>query len=128
MGRIGRGVGKIAWAMEMNVIYNDLLDVSTHIDYPAQSLTKQELYERADILTLHVNHQPDNLNYHLIDAAGILPNETHRHPRSTPAAAKSLTPKTSPPRSKPTASPAHASTSTIPNHPAQTTPCSAAPT
>ncbi len=69
MGRIGRGVGKIAWAMEMNVLYNDLVDVSMHIDYPAKSVAKPELYEKADILTVHVNHQPDNLNYHLIDAA-----------------------------------------------------------
>jgi D-3-phosphoglycerate dehydrogenase len=71
MGRIGRGVGKIAWAMEMDVLYNDLVDVSAHLDYPAKSVTKQELYERADILTLHVNHQPDNLNYHLIDGAAL---------------------------------------------------------
>jgi phosphoglycerate dehydrogenase-like enzyme len=68
MGRIGRGVGKIAWAMEMNVIYNDLVDVSAKIDYPAKSVTKPELYENADILTVHVDHQPDNLNYHLVDA------------------------------------------------------------
>ena len=71
MGRIGRGVGKIAWAMEMEVIYNDLIDVSQHIDYPARAVSKQELYERADILTLHVNHQPDNLNYHLVDGAAF---------------------------------------------------------
>jgi phosphoglycerate dehydrogenase-like enzyme len=69
MGRIGRGVGKIAWAMEMDVIYNDLVDVSAHIDYPAKAVSKGELYERADILTVHVNHQPDNLNYHLVDGA-----------------------------------------------------------
>ena len=68
MGRIGRGVGKIAWAMEMNVLYNDLVDVSKLIDYPAKSVSKPELYEQADILTVHVNHQPENLNYHLIDA------------------------------------------------------------
>ncbi|HUO08465.1 MAG TPA: NAD(P)-dependent oxidoreductase [Phycisphaerae bacterium] len=71
MGRIGRGVGKIAWAMEMDVLYNDLVDVSSLIDYPATSVSKQELYERADILTLHVNHQPDNLNYHLVDGAAF---------------------------------------------------------
>lgn len=71
MGRIGRGVGKIAWAMQMNVLYNDLLDVSPLIDYPAISVTKPELYARADILTLHVNHQPNNLNHHLINAAAL---------------------------------------------------------
>src|SRR5262249_34170340 len=48
MGRIGRGVGKIAWAMQMEVIYNDLIDVSAHIDYPAKSVPKPELYSRAD--------------------------------------------------------------------------------
>jgi phosphoglycerate dehydrogenase-like enzyme len=68
MGRIGRGVGKIAWAMGMTVIYNDLVDVSGLIDYPAKSVSKPELYAGADILTLHVNHQPENLNYHLVDA------------------------------------------------------------
>ena len=76
MGRIGRGVGKIAWAMEMEVIYNDLVDVSAHIDYPAKSVGKQELYERADILTLHVNHQPENLNYHLVDGAAFTKMKT----------------------------------------------------
>ena len=67
MGRIGRGVGKIAWAMEMDVIYNDLLDVQSQIDYPARAVAKADLYAKADILTIHVNHQPNNLNYHLID-------------------------------------------------------------
>jgi phosphoglycerate dehydrogenase-like enzyme len=71
MGRIGRGIGKIAWAMEMTVLYNDLVDVSQHIDYPAKSVPKPELYEKADILTVHVNHQPNNLNYHLVDATVI---------------------------------------------------------
>jgi phosphoglycerate dehydrogenase-like enzyme len=71
MGRIGRGVGKIAWAMQMEVIYNDLVDVASLIDYPAQNVSKHELYRRADILTLHVNHQPDNLNHHLINS-GVL--------------------------------------------------------
>jgi phosphoglycerate dehydrogenase-like enzyme len=68
MGRIGRGVGKIAWAMQMEVIYNDLVDVSAQVDFPATSVGKEELYTRADILTLHVNHQPEDLNYHLVDA------------------------------------------------------------
>ena len=67
MGRIGRGVGRIAHAMEMNVIYNDLVDVSAHFDYPATSVSKADLYKNADVLTVHVNHQPGALNYHLVD-------------------------------------------------------------
>jgi len=71
MGRIGRGVGKIAWAMQMNVIYNDLLDVSQQIDYPATPVTKSDLYRQADILTVHVNHQPNDLNHHLVNASAL---------------------------------------------------------
>ncbi len=57
--------------MEMEVIYNDLVDVAALLDYPAKNVSKQELYERADILTLHVNHQPNDLNHHLVNAAAI---------------------------------------------------------
>lgn len=77
MGRIGRGVGKIAWAMGMQVIYNDLLDVADLIDFPAASVEKPELYARADVLTVHVNHQPDNLNYHLVNADAIARMQPH---------------------------------------------------
>src|SRR5204862_5664817 len=69
MGRIGRGVGKIAWAMEMNVIYNDLVDMSNYINYPAKAVSKAELYEKADILTVHVDHQPNNLNFHMANGS-----------------------------------------------------------
>lgn len=65
MGRIGRSVGRIAWAMDMRVIYNDLVDVRHELDYPAESVSKAELYERADILTIHVDARPENK--HLVD-------------------------------------------------------------
>ncbi len=60
MGSIGRSVGRVAHALGMNVIYNDVIDVSEHIDFPAQSVDKPELYRRADILTIHVSHRPGN--------------------------------------------------------------------
>ncbi|HTV47344.1 MAG TPA: hydroxyacid dehydrogenase [Phycisphaerae bacterium] len=65
MGRIGRAVGKVAWAFGMNVLYNDLIDVSRHVDFPAHSVEKPELYRSADIFTVHVNHQPGN--HHMIN-------------------------------------------------------------
>jgi len=71
MGNIGRGVGKVAWAFGMKVIYNDLLDVARRLDFPAAAVSKEELYAAADVLTLHVNHQPNNLNHHLVDARAI---------------------------------------------------------
>jgi phosphoglycerate dehydrogenase-like enzyme len=60
MGHIGNLVGKVAWAFGMNIIYNDLVDVSANVDFPARSVQKPELYRSADILTIHVNHQPGN--------------------------------------------------------------------
>ena len=57
--------------MEMEVIYNDLVDVSKLINYPAKSVSKDELYAHGDIVTLHVNHQPNNLNHHLVGAAAF---------------------------------------------------------
>ncbi|MCL5945371.1 MAG: 3-phosphoglycerate dehydrogenase [Planctomycetes bacterium] len=70
MGRIGRAVGRVAHALGMKVIYNDILDVSKHIDFPAQSVIKPELYRRSDILTLHVSHRPGN--------AGMINGETFK--------------------------------------------------
>ncbi len=67
MGRIGTAVGRVAHAFSMNVLYNDLLDVAAKINFPAQSVTKEELYRQADILTIHVSHQPGNK--HLINAS-----------------------------------------------------------
>ncbi len=62
MGRIGRAVGRVAHAFGMRVIYNDLVDVAVHIDYPATSVPKPEVYAGADILTIHVSHFEGNRN------------------------------------------------------------------
>lgn len=62
MGRIGRAVGRVAFAFGMKVIYNDLVDVAAHVDFPAQSVTKPELYAQSDILTVHVSHVEGNRN------------------------------------------------------------------
>lgn len=60
MGRIGKAVGRVAYAFGMKVIYNDVLDVASQVDFPAQSVEKSELYRRSDILTIHVSHRPGN--------------------------------------------------------------------
>lgn len=69
MGRIGTAVGCVAHAFGMNVLYNDLLDVAAKVTFPAQSIAKEDLYRQADILTIHVSHQPGNK--HLINAATL---------------------------------------------------------
>jgi phosphoglycerate dehydrogenase-like enzyme len=63
MGRVGRRVGHIgALGFGMRVIYNDLIDVSRHLDFPATSVEKERLYREADILSIHVTMLPGNQN------------------------------------------------------------------
>lgn len=63
MGRVGRRVGHIAASgFGMRVIYNDLLDVQSRLDFPATAVDKTTLYRDSDILTLHVDMRPGNQN------------------------------------------------------------------
>jgi D-3-phosphoglycerate dehydrogenase len=63
MGRVGKRVGRIAAAgFGMNVIYNDLLDVQSLLEFPAKSVDKPALYRESDILTIHVDMRPGNEN------------------------------------------------------------------
>jgi phosphoglycerate dehydrogenase-like enzyme len=70
MGRVGRRVSRIATGgFGMRVIYNDLLDVSAQLDFPATSVDKETLYKQADILSIHVDMRAGNEN--LIGAAQL---------------------------------------------------------
>ena len=70
MGRVGRRVGHIATrGFGMKVIYNDLLDVQSELDFPATPVDKATLYREADVLSLHVTMVPGNDN--LINAETI---------------------------------------------------------
>ena len=63
MGRVGRRVGHIATrGFGMKVIYNDLLDVASTLDFPATSVDKPTLYREADVVSLHVTMLPGNEN------------------------------------------------------------------
>ena len=69
MGRVGRRVGHIATrGFGMKVIYNDLLDVQSQLDFPATAVDKQTLYRDSDILSLHVTMLPGNDNLVNADA------------------------------------------------------------
>ena len=63
MGRVGRRVGHIAAnGFGMRVLYNDIIDVSAHVKFPATSVDKPTLYRESDILSLHVTMIPGNEN------------------------------------------------------------------
>ena len=61
MGRVGRRLGHIAAnGLGMNVIYNDVVDVRSQLDFPATPVDKPSLYRTADVLSLHVDMRPGN--------------------------------------------------------------------
>ena len=61
MGRIGRRVGWIAAnGFGMRVIYNDLLDVRSHVTFPADAVERSTVFRDADIVTLHIDMKPGN--------------------------------------------------------------------
>jgi phosphoglycerate dehydrogenase-like enzyme len=64
MGRVGRRIGHIAAnGFGMRVIYNDILPIEpASLDFPAVNVSKEELYQQADILSLHVTMIPGNEN------------------------------------------------------------------
>jgi D-3-phosphoglycerate dehydrogenase len=63
MGRVGRRLGHIAAnGFGMKVIYNDLLDVQSQLDFPATPVDKPTLYRTADVLSLHVDMRAGNEN------------------------------------------------------------------
>jgi D-3-phosphoglycerate dehydrogenase len=62
MGRVGRRVSRIAQGFGMRVIYNDVLDVASELDFPATAVDKETLYRESDVLSLHVTMLPGNEN------------------------------------------------------------------
>ncbi|MBX9582310.1 MAG: hypothetical protein K2X87_18560 [Gemmataceae bacterium] len=67
MGRVGRRVGHLAAnGFGARVIYHDLLDVRSHLTFPATAVDKPTLFRVADIVTLHVDMRPGN--EHLVGA------------------------------------------------------------
>lgn len=67
LGRIGTRVANIARAFDMNVLYNDIAPVPA--PQSCTSVSFDELFARADILSLHIDGRATNHN--LIDAAAL---------------------------------------------------------
>ena len=61
MGRVGRRVGHVAaLGFGMHVLFNDLADVRSQLDFPATAVDKPTLYRSADVLSIHVDMRPGN--------------------------------------------------------------------
>jgi D-3-phosphoglycerate dehydrogenase len=76
MGRVGRRVGHIAaMGFGMRVIYNDLLDVESQLDFPATAVDKPTLLHEADIVSLHVDMRPGNENMIAAEQLAMMKND-----------------------------------------------------
>jgi phosphoglycerate dehydrogenase-like enzyme len=60
MGRIGTRVARIAQAFEMPAVYCDLREIPASERHGARPVSRDELLERAEIVTVHVDDRPSN--------------------------------------------------------------------
>ncbi len=70
LGRIGSRVGHVAGSVGAAVIFHDLLEIPPEIRRGAEPVTAPELFERSDILTVHVDGRTGNRGFvssHLVD-------------------------------------------------------------
>jgi phosphoglycerate dehydrogenase-like enzyme len=59
-GRIGSAMARVGAALDMRVIYNDLLEIPEGVRSGARSVPVDELLAEADILTVHVDFRARN--------------------------------------------------------------------
>jgi D-3-phosphoglycerate dehydrogenase len=69
LGRIGSQVARAMAAVDAGVIYHDLREIDESSRFGAVPVGREELFARADILTVHVDGQ--KANYHTLDAAAF---------------------------------------------------------
>jgi len=60
LGKIGSQVARAAQALEMPVLYHDLLEIPSAQRFGATPVSRQELCQRADVLTIHVDGRATN--------------------------------------------------------------------
>lgn len=71
-GRIGKRLGRAAHALAVNLKVCDLLpeaQLRKAVDFPYQFVDHHTLYEKSDIVSIHVDGRPEN--HHLIDAQAL---------------------------------------------------------
>ena len=69
MGKIGTRVAKAAAALDMTVIYHDLVEIPAEKRHGATPVSRDELCKRADILTVHIDGRRSNR--HAVNAAAV---------------------------------------------------------
>lgn len=69
LGRIGKSMARIGAALDMRVIYHDLLEIPPQQRHGASPVSRETLLREADILTIHVDGR--TANHGLVNAAAV---------------------------------------------------------
>lgn len=70
LGRIGKQLARAATALDMTVLYHDLLEFPLEQRFGAIPVASEELCRRADALSIHVDGRPENRSIVGADAFG----------------------------------------------------------
>jgi phosphoglycerate dehydrogenase-like enzyme len=62
LGRIGKGMARVGRALDMRVIYNDLLEIPEADRHGAEPVDPETLLAESDVLSIHVDSRPSNRN------------------------------------------------------------------
>src|SRR5690606_28137715 len=68
-GRIGSAVARLGAALDMRVLYNDLLEIPESARAGATPVSPERLLAESDVVTVHVDYRPENR--HLMNAAAF---------------------------------------------------------
>lgn len=63
LGRVGKGVAKVAGAVGCEVLYHDLLDVAVDQRQGGRPVGVDELFATSDVLSIHIDGRPTNLGF-----------------------------------------------------------------
>ena len=69
LGRIGQAMARVGAALEMRVLYNDVIDIAPEDRHGAEPVGLDTLLARADVLSIHIDSRPGNR--HFFDAARL---------------------------------------------------------
>lgn len=62
-GRIGTAMARVGAALDMRVIYNDLIDVDSNACSGAEPVALDALLAESDILSIHIDSRPSNRHF-----------------------------------------------------------------
>jgi phosphoglycerate dehydrogenase-like enzyme len=68
-GRVGSGLARVGAAMDMRVLYNDLIDIPESRRSGATPVGFDRILQEADVLSIHVDGRAENR--HLVNAAAL---------------------------------------------------------